>query len=148
MTEENVPQESAIVEQNQGTSLAPQEPAVTTDKKSPNLEEIQKETQELMDAIRRLALSEMQAAGDFSQEAYIRSVQNARKTIESFQGMTQEQMEKSVQTIQSQAEKNWKGVVEEMHEWSSKMQEFNSRIMKATQAFVDVLTAPTTKDTK
>jgi len=141
MTEENIPKESAIVEQNQETSLAPQEPADSSQQKSPSFEDIQKETQELMDAIRRLALSEMQSAGEFSQEAYIRSVQNARKTIERFQGVTREQMEKSVQTIESEAEKNWTGVLEEMQDWSN-------RIMKAAQAAWDVLTAPKTKDTK
>ncbi|MGC9524628.1 MAG: hypothetical protein ACP5D7_03725 [Limnospira sp.] len=141
MTEENIPKESAMVEQNQETSLVPQEPATSSDEKSPKFEDIQKETQELMDAIRRLALSEMEAAGEFSQEAYIRSVRNARDTIERFQGVTREQMEKSVQTIESQAEKNWSGVLEEIQEWSH-------RIVKATQAFFDVLSAPRTKDTE
>lgn len=143
MTEENIPKESAIVEQNQQTSLAPQEPADSGDGKYADVE---KATQELMDAIRHLALSEMQSAGDFSKEAYIRSVRNAQKTIESFQGLTREQMEKSVQTIESEADKNWKSVLEEMQEWSNKMQEFSNRLMKAAQAAWDVLTAPKTTD--
>lgn len=133
MTEENISKESAIVEQNQENSLVSQDPS--TNDSSANLEQVQKETQELMDAIRQLAVSEMQAAGDFSRDAYIRSVRNARDTIERFQGMTKEQMETSVQNIESEAEKNWKGVVEEMNEWSN-------RIWKAGQAAWEVLTAP------
>ncbi|KDR55254.1 MULTISPECIES: hypothetical protein [Oscillatoriales] len=132
MTEENLPKDSAIVEQNQDSSLVPQD---DTTPSPPSLDELQKETQELMDAIRRLAISEMQAAGDFSREAYIRSVRNARTTLERFQGVTKEQMEMSVKTIESEAEKNWKGVLEEMNEWSN-------RIWKAAQAAWDVLTAP------
>ncbi|TVU52149.1 MAG: hypothetical protein EA414_19075 [Arthrospira sp. PLM2.Bin9] len=132
MTQENLPKDSAIVEQNQDSSLVPQD---DTTPSPPSVDEVQKETQELMDAIRRLAISEMQAAGDFSREAYISSVRNAKATLERFQGVTKEQMEMSVKTIESEAEKNWKGVLEEMNEWSN-------RIWKAAQAAWDVLTAP------
>lgn len=132
MTEENLAKESAIVEQNQDSSLVSQDDSHHS---PPSFDEVQKETLELMDAIRRLAISEMQAAGDFSMEAYVRSVRNARATLERFQGVTREQMEMSVRTIESEAEKNWKGVLEEINEWSN-------RIWKAAQAAWDVLTAP------
>ncbi|MBS0018141.1 MAG: hypothetical protein KFF72_17620 [Arthrospira sp. SH-MAG29] len=132
MTQENLPKDSAIVEQNQDSSLVTQDDTTSS---PPSLDEVQTETQELMDAIRRLAISEMQAAGDFSREAYVRSVRNAKTTLERFQGVTKEQMEMSVKNIESEAEKNWQGVLEEMNEWSN-------RIWKAAQAAWDVLTAP------
>lgn len=130
----NTPQESAIVEVN------PQAKEITTaQSEEKSADELKKATDALMEAIKNLAKSEMEAAGDFSREAYLKAISQARKNIEQIKLIDPEEFEKSFVQVQTEAEKNWKSVLEEM-------QDFGDRLTKAAQAAWEVLTAPKKED--
>ena len=125
MTEPEVPKESAIVEQST--------PEIVTQPHSKS-EEMKQETQELMTAINRMVQSELQAAGEFTQEAYINAVRNARETIEQFRLIDRDQLEASINQFETDAEQNLQGMVKDITD-------FGDRISEAAKAAWDILTA-------
>ncbi len=126
MNEPQVPKESAIVEQST-TEIVPET------KSKP--EEMKQETEELMAAINKMVQAELQAAEDFTEEAYINAVRNARQTIEQFRLIDKDQLENSIDQFETDAKQNLEGMVKEIAD-------FGDRISKAAQAAWDVLTAP------
>lgn len=134
-TESNTPKDSAIVE------VVPegQEMTTTTEAQPKSADELKEATEALISAIKNLAKSEMEAAGDFSREAYLKAVGQARKNIEQIKLIDPDEFEKSFVQVQTEAEKNWKAVLKEM-------QDFSDRFTKAAQAAWDVLTAPKKDD--
>lgn len=134
-TESNTPKDSAIVE------VVPegQEMTTTPEAKPKSADELKEATEALISAIKNLAKSEMEAAGDFSREAYLKAVGQARKNIEQIKLIDPDEFEKSFVQVQTEAEKNWKAVLKEM-------QDFSDRFTKAAQAAWDVLTAPKKDD--
>ncbi|NEP85134.1 MAG: hypothetical protein F6K39_47815 [Okeania sp. SIO3B3] len=126
MTEPNVPKDRAIVEvetdSNQITSSSE-----STDPKQ--------ETEELVEAIKRLAQSEMEAAGEFTRDSYIQAVKQARETIERIRLIDPQKIEEAGKNIEKDIETNWETMVKEV-------QDFGDRLVKAGQAAWDVLTAP------
>lgn len=134
-SEPNTPKESAIVE----VTPEPQEMSSTTEPKEQSADELKQATDALIEAIKNMAKAEMQAAGDFSREAYLKAVGQARKNIEQIKLIDPEEFEKSFLQVQNEAEKNWKSVLEEM-------QDFGDRLTKAAQAAWEVLTAPKKDD--
>ncbi len=132
--ESNTPKDSAIVE------VVPEGREITTTEAQPkSADELKEATEALISAIKNLAKSEMQAAGDFSREAYLKAVIQARKNIEQIKLIDPDEFEKSFVQVQTEAEKNWKAVLKEM-------QDFSDRFTKAAQAAWDVLTAPKKDD--
>lgn len=131
MSEESkTPKEGAIVEvvpESQGMSA-------TTEPKS--ADELKEATEALIEAIKNLAKAEMEAANDFSREAYLKAVSQAKKNIEQIKLIDPEEFEKSFVQVQTEAEKNWKAVLEEM-------QGFGDRFIKGVQAAWDVWTGTT-----
>jgi uncharacterized protein YnzC (UPF0291/DUF896 family) len=134
-SESNTPKDSAIVE------VVPegQEMTAKTEAEPKSAEELKEATEALISAIKNLAKSEMEAAGDFSREAYLKAVGQARKNIEQIKLIDPDEFEKSFVQVQTEAEKNWKAVLKEM-------QDFSDRFTKAAQAAWDVLTAPKKDD--
>ena len=126
MTEPQVSKESAIVEQST-TEIVPET------KSKP--EEMKQQTEELMSAINRMVQAELQAAEDFTEEAYINAVRNAKETIEQFRLIDKDQLENSISQFETDAKQNLEGMVKEIAD-------FGDRISKAAQAAWDVLTAP------
>ncbi|MGB3404596.1 MAG: hypothetical protein WBA77_18070 [Microcoleaceae cyanobacterium] len=126
MNEPTVPKESALVEQST-TEIVPE-----TQSKP---EEMKQETEELMSAINRMVQAELQAAGDFTEEAYINAVRNAKQTIEQFRLIDKDQLENSISQFETDAKQNLEGMVKEIAD-------FGDRISKAAQAAWDILTAP------
>ena len=126
MNDPNVPKERAIVEvdqeSNQITSTS-----TTTDPKQ--------ETQELMEAIKRLAQSEMEAAGEFTRDSYIQAVKQARETIERIRLIDPQKIEDAGKKVEKDIENNWETMVKEI-------QDFGDRLVTAGKAAWDVLTAP------
>ena len=98
-------------------------------------DEIKKATEALVEAIKKLTTSEMEAAGDFSREAYVKAVSRARETIEQIKLIQPEEIEKTFNQVQKDAEKNWQGVLDDMRQ-------FGDRLTKAAQTAWDILTAP------
>ncbi|GAB4303357.1 MAG: hypothetical protein Fur0025_44600 [Oscillatoriaceae cyanobacterium] len=109
----------------------------TTEMKSASTkeDEIKKATEALVEAIKKLTTSEMEAAGDFSREAYVKAVSRARETIEQIKLIQPEEIEKTFNQVQKDAEKNWQGVLDDMRQ-------FGDRLTKAAQTAWDILTAP------
>lgn len=126
MTEPNVPKESSIVEVDQKSSQI-----------TPTSERIdaKQETQELIEAIKRLAQSEMEAAGEFTRDSYIQAVKQARETIERIRLIDPQKIEEAGKKVEKDIETNWETMVKEI-------QDFGDRLVKAGQAAWDVLTAP------
>lgn len=126
MNQPQIPKESAIVEQS-NTEIVPET------KSKP--EEMKQETEELMSAINRMVQAELQAAEDFTEEAYINAVRNARETIEQFRLIDKDQLENSISQFETDAKQNLEGMVKDIAD-------FGDRISKAAQAAWEVLTAP------
>ncbi|HEY9861835.1 MAG TPA: hypothetical protein V6D16_20215 [Candidatus Obscuribacterales bacterium] len=78
-------------------------------------DEIKRETQALIAAIRRRAQAEVQSAGNLSRDAYLNAIRQARATIEQSHLMIDPQrMEQTIQTLQKEADKSWHVVVGEI----------------------------------
>ncbi|WP_199249139.1 hypothetical protein [[Phormidium] sp. ETS-05] len=109
----------------------------TTEMKSASTteDEIKKATEALLEAIKKLATSEMEAAGDFSREAYVKAVSRARETIEQIKLIQPEEIEKTFNQVQKETEKNWQGVLDDMRQ-------FGDRLHKAAQTAWEILSAP------
>ena len=77
--------------------------------------EVQRETQALIEAIKKRAQSEIQAAGTLSQDAYIKAIRQARETIEQSQLVIDPQrLEQTIQTLQKEADKSWHVILGEI----------------------------------
>ncbi|HIK13030.1 MAG TPA: hypothetical protein IGS52_22690 [Oscillatoriaceae cyanobacterium M33_DOE_052] len=118
------------------TEIVPVTPETTEMKSASTKEdEIKKATEALLEAIKKLAASEMQTAGDFSREAYVKAVSRARETIEQIKLIKPEEIEKTVNQVQTDADKNWQGVLDDMRQ-------FGDRLTKAAQTAWEILTNP------
>ncbi|NJN86602.1 MAG: hypothetical protein HC881_10175 [Leptolyngbyaceae cyanobacterium SL_7_1] len=107
-TENNVPETSAIVE------ITPQTDALVEQELAHESADVRQETKALIDAIRMRAQTELQTAGDFTRDSYLKAVRQAREAVEQNQLIDPERIEQSVQLIQAEAEKNWNTVLSEM----------------------------------
>lgn len=77
--------------------------------------EVQRETQALIEAIKKRAQSEIQAAGTLSQDAYLKAIRQARETIEQSQLVIDPQrLEQTIQTLQKEADKSWHVILGEI----------------------------------
>ncbi len=115
-TEENVTESSAIVE------VSPTTDSVAS-KDADGLDEIKQETKALIDAISRRAQVEAQAAGELTREAYLSAVRQARESLEENLLFDKAQIEKSVEQIQKDAEKNWQSIVQEVESLGTRLSE-------------------------
>ncbi len=128
MTEPRVPKERALVEVSDSTNkMVETEMANETDA-------AKQETKELIEAIKKLAQSEVQAAGDFTREAYVKAVREARETIERIKLIDTNSIERAGTMLERETEQNWQAMVKEI-------QDFGDRLVAAAQAAWDVLTA-------
>ncbi|NEP42393.1 MAG: hypothetical protein F6K35_25515 [Okeania sp. SIO2H7] len=128
MTEPTVPKERSLVEVSDSTNkMVESEMANETDA-------AKQETKELIDAIKKLAQSEVQAAGDFTREAYVKAVRQARETIERIKLVDTDRIERAGTMLEKETEKNWHAMVKEI-------QDFGDRLVAAAKAAWDILTA-------
>ncbi|MEP0818581.1 MULTISPECIES: hypothetical protein [Trichocoleus] len=78
-------------------------------------DEIKRETQALIAAIRKRAQAEVQSAGDLSRDAYLNAVRQARTAVEQSQLMIDPQhLEQTIQTLQKEADKSWHVILGEI----------------------------------
>jgi uncharacterized protein YjgD (DUF1641 family) len=115
-TEENTTESSAIVE------VSPTTDSVAS-KDADGLDEIKQETKALIDAISKRAQVEAQAAGELTREAYLAAVRQAREALEENMLFDKAQIEKSVEQIQKDAEKNWQSIVQEVESLGTRLSE-------------------------
>jgi hypothetical protein len=77
--------------------------------------EVQRETQALIEAIKKRGQAEIQAAGNLSQEAYLKAIRQARETIEQSQLVIDpHRLEQTMQVLQTEADKSWHVIVGEI----------------------------------
>ena len=79
-----------------------------------SLEEIQRETQALIEALTRRAQEEAHSAGEFTRDTYLKVVRQARESVERTSLIDPAQLEQSIGSLQHEAEKNWQALVDEM----------------------------------
>jgi hypothetical protein len=96
---------------------------------------IKQETFALIDAIKKRAQAEVQAAGDLTRETYLNAVRSAREAIEQNKLIESDHIEQSIQHIQQEAEKNWQSVVGEI-------ESFGVRLAEAAKAAWEKLSEP------
>jgi predicted negative regulator of RcsB-dependent stress response len=137
--EPNVPKERAIVEtEGEDRTLVEysQETQSMVNQYMPNeSNEVKNETMALIEAIKRRAQSEAKGAGELTRDAYLNAVTQARQAIEQNQLFDTNRIEKSMELLQQDAEKNWDAIVAEISS-------FGDRLADAAKAAWDTLTAP------
>ena len=109
-------QNAPITVSSQTNSLVDQELANETDA-------VKRETKALIEAIKKRAQSEVQGAGDFTRDAYLNAVKQARDTIEHTKIFDPEQLERSFDLIQKEAEKNLQAIIKETNELGDRLNE-------------------------
>jgi hypothetical protein len=108
---------SAIVEVNPETKkLVEQEMPNAT-------EEIRRETAALFEAIRSRAQAEAQSAGEFTRDAYLNAVRQAREAVEQNKLIDPESIEKSIELVQQEAEKNWQAIARDVEALGNRLSE-------------------------
>lgn len=99
---------------------------------------VKQETKALIEAIKRRAQAEVQAAGDLTRETYLNAVRQTREAIEQTKIIDPDRIEQSVQHVQQEAEKSWNTVLGEI-------ESFGTRLSDAAKAAWDTLTGPKQK---
>lgn len=115
--ESNAPDTSAIVE------VSPETNALVETEMADESDQVRRETKALIEAIRRRAQSETQAAGDFTRDAYLNAVRQAREAIEQNQLIDPDRIEKSFELVQQEAERSWHSIVQEVTEIGDRLSE-------------------------
>ena len=128
-TEPNIPKESAI------TEVSPETQALVKQEMSGESDELQRETMNLIEAIKKKAQSEAQKAGEFTREEYLKAVRTAREEVEKLNLFNKQQIEHSVEMMENDAEKNWDQLVKEVTS-------LGDRLTEAAQTAWDIITTP------
>jgi hypothetical protein len=128
-TESNSPDTSAIVE------VSPETDALVEQEMAGESDEIRRETKALVEAIRKRAQADTQSAEEFTRETYLKAVRQARETIEQNKLFDADQVERSIEMIQKEAEKNWEAIVNEVTE-------FGDRLSEAAKTAWDIIMQP------
>lgn len=123
--ENKTPETSAIVEVDPQTNALAETKTGETD-------ELRRETTALIEAIRTRAQAEMQGASEITRDAYLNAVRQAREAVEHNQLFDPDEIERSMEVIQEEAEKNWNYVVNEI-------QSLGNRLADAAKAAWDTL---------
>lgn len=126
-TESNNPETPTPVEVNPPTD------AIVESGSAVETEELRQETQALIDAIRKRAQMDAESAGDFTRETYLNAVRQLRETVEANKLFDPEQIEKSFEQVQQEAEKNWQSVVNEITD-------IGDRFSEAAKVAWDIIT--------
>lgn len=123
----NHPESSAPI------TISPETDALVERAMADQAADIKQETKALVEAIKKRAQSEIQAAQDLTRDAYLAAVRRARETIEETKLIDPERLEQSVQLIQQEAQKNWQVVADEI-------QHLGDRLIEAAKAAWTALT--------
>ncbi len=133
MSESNIPKESAIVETptTEMTQTTPDTPSET--------QKVQQETEALLEAIQKMVQAELQAAGEYTRESYVKAVQDVRTKVENFRLIDKEQIDASFNEMETNAEQNLQGIVGDL-------KELGDRLVNAINAAWKELTTPSDSD--
>lgn len=133
MSESNIPKESAIVE-TPTTDMIPKTPETPSEPK-----QVQQETEALLEAIQKMVQAELQAAGEYTRESYVKAVQDVRMKVENFRLIDKDQIDASFQEMETNAEQNLQGIVGDL-------KELGDRLVNAINAAWKELTTPSNSD--
>ncbi|MGC9506017.1 hypothetical protein [Baaleninema sp.] len=115
-----IPKDSAIVDVSDETREM-------VDRDMPDADqEVKNKAMELLEAIRRKAQAEVQAANDRTQEAYLKAIDDAKQTIEQTEQFAKEQQESldnAVKMAQNEVQTRWDGLMKEIEEFGGRLQE-------------------------
>lgn len=128
-SEVTTPEETTIVKVTPETDILaePETPSAN--------DPLTRETEALVDAIKRRAQAEVQGAGDLTRDAYLNAVRQAREALEQNKLLDPERVEYSIWLVQKEAERNWQGILDDVTT-------FGDRLADAAQAAWEALTAP------
>ncbi len=140
MAESEVPKESAIVE------VSPETNELVETRLKDEPDELKQATKELIEALKRKTEAEVKEATAVTQkayetavnqarEAYLNFVQQTTKAVEENRIVDPEGIDKTLDLIKSQTEKNWDWVTREVTD-------LGDRITEAAKAAWEKLTAP------
>lgn len=127
--------ESPIPKERALTEYDPEMQALVKKEMPDASEDVQKETLELIEAIKRRAQSEAKSAGELTRDTYLTAVRQVREAIEHDKLFDKDRIEHSFVLLQRDAEKNWESIVQEVAS-------FGDRLADAAKAAWDTLTAP------
>jgi uncharacterized protein YjbJ (UPF0337 family) len=131
MTDDKTNESAIVPVDNETKALVEREMPEASD-------EVKQKVVELIEAIKRRAQSEVEAAGNSTREAYLVAVKQAEEAIAKTQETSEkyrDELEKSLKIIEQEAHTNWDKLVQEMTG-------FGDRLRQAADAAWSVLTAP------
>jgi hypothetical protein len=135
MTNNNT-ESSAIVEVNSQThDIIETEMAGETD-------ELKQATRDLLEAIKKRAQAEAESAGTLTRDTYLNAVRQVREAIEGEKLIEKDKLEDAWKTIQSEAEKNWNAMFQDIENVGDRITEVQHRFEDAVQAFWDTFNSP------
>jgi prophage DNA circulation protein len=95
--------------------VSSQTDAIVTVELTEDDDEIKRETQALIAALRKRAQAEVQSAGNLSRDAYLSAIRQARATVEQSHLMIDPQrLEQTIQDLQREADKSWHVILGEI----------------------------------
>ncbi|MEB3831436.1 hypothetical protein [Phormidium sp. CCY1219] len=118
MTDEaNVPKERALVEVSPETKEL-------IDREMPNeTEQIKQETMALFEAVKRRAQTEIQGASQFTTDAYLNAVEQAKAAVEQERIMDPERIAYTFKLMEMDARQNWDNIVKEISDLGDRLSE-------------------------
>jgi hypothetical protein len=120
-------------------AISPETDALVEQEMAGQNADIKQETKALIEAIKKRAQSEIQAAQELTREAYLAAVRRAREATEETKLIDPDRLEQSVQLIQQEAQKNWQSIADEI-------QHLGDRLTEAAKVAWNVLTQPKSSD--
>ena len=118
-------------------TVSPETKAIVDENMVGESEDLKRETMALIDAIKKRAQLETKSATEYTRDAYLNAVKQAREKIEQDKLFDPERISYSIKLIQMDTEKNWESIVKEVST-------LGDRLAEAAKAAWDVLTAPRT----
>jgi len=104
-------------------TVSPETDALVEQEMAGQNADIKQETKALVEAIKKRAQSEIQAAQELTCEAYLAAVRRAREAIEETKLIDPDRLERSVQLIQQEAQKNWQSIADETQHLGDRLSE-------------------------
>ena len=91
----------------------------------------------VVDAIKTRAQAQVQDAGEVSREAYLKAVRQAREAVEQNKLIERDRIDRAVEHIHKESEKNWHVVVGEIESIGTRLKETAKSAWNALTAFFD-----------
>jgi hypothetical protein len=111
-----------IVESLTVIEISPQTDEIVETEMAGESDEVKRETKALIEALRRRAQSEAEAAGTLTRETYLNAVRKARAAIEGERIIKRDRLEYFWLVFQEEAEKNWHLMMKDFTGFSVRLQ--------------------------